>query len=119
MTRLLCQPMGGQAPFRWLRHPIVGEPVGALPPEGWGFVIVRCRGSPGTPQGWDWTTGRGKRSYLVFGDPPCGTGSCRVSWRKTHSSRLCEGGRQNEQVEGDGRKEEDTQIQKSKTGQNT
>lgn len=43
MSWLLCQPMGGQAPFRWLRHPIVGEPVGALPPEGWGLVIVRCR----------------------------------------------------------------------------
>lgn len=119
MARLLCQPMGSQAPFRWLRHPIVGEPVGALPLEGWGLVIARCREVAGNTSRVGLDDGQGQRSYLVFGDPPCGTGSCRVSWRKTHSSRLCERGRQNEQVEGDGRKEEDTQTQKSKTGQNT
>lgn len=54
------------------------------------------------------TVSRGARSYLVFGVPPCAAGACRASSRKTHSSRLCERGRQNKQVEGDGSKEENT-----------
>lgn len=82
---------------------------------GFGPCQVLLRGSPGAPEGSRWTASRGARSYLVFGSPPCVAGSCRASSQKTHSSRLCERGRQNKQVEGDGSKEGNTQTQKTET----
>lgn len=58
-----------------------------------------------------WAGGRGTRPYLVFGFPPCGAGSSQASWRRTRSSRFCERSHQNEEMEGDGCKEEDTQTE--------
>lgn len=85
-TRLLCQPMGCQAPPRWLRRPIAGEPT-----ERRGVVTFRGRVGLEGSRGAGWTVGQGIRPYLVFGAPPCEAGSCRASWRRTRSSRLCEG----------------------------